>query len=248
MKLLQNAGTFDILTPINQLSNQLKMIEKAGRTCYQSENKEITQKTAERFVKMIMRRGHYSVIEHSQLIIRFNNLSRGFTHEQVRHRLTGISQESTRYVDYAGEGKGVDLDRFQLHFIMPPHKDPLDPVMVGEVGGFDFGLLEPQYMVEIIEGFYRALRRAEWVPEDARQFLPIGTRSQIVISANLREWRHIFHMRTSKAAHWEIRGVMCDLLERIQRLIPVIFDDFQEALDSDKNNQRYFEQTEQAWS
>ena len=90
-----------------------------------------------------------------------------------------------------------------------------------------------------IEKFYRALRKAGWAPEDARQILPIGIKSEIVISANLREWRHIFQMRTSKFAHWEIRRVMCNLLEKVQTIIPIVFDDFFEA-GKDKNGLRYF--------
>ena len=90
------------------------------------------------------------------------------------------------------------------------------------------------------EKFYRALRKAGWPPEDARQVLPIGIKSQIVFSANFREWRHIFSLRTDKNAHWEIRSVMCNLLEKVQKIVPVIFDDFVEA-GRDKNGIRFFE-------
>ena len=87
-------------------------IEAAGRTCYKSEDTIITEETADKFIRMILKRGHDSVIEHSSLVVRFKNLSRGFTHEQVRHRITGISQESTRRVDPSN-----------LHAVAPPHRD-----------------------------------------------------------------------------------------------------------------------------
>ena len=225
MKILKNAGSFIILTPKEFLRDQLLMIERAGRTCYQSEKGEITFETATKFARMLLRRGHESVIEHSSMTVQFNNLSRGFTHEQVRHRLTAISQESTRYVDESN-----------LLFVMPPHRDE-----VTKIDLLDGRVMSSTEMVQEIEIYYRALIRAGWMPEDARQFVPTGVKSQIVITANFREWRHIFFMRTTRVAHWEIRRVMCNLVEEIQEIVPVIFDDFVEA-GKDHNGLRYFEQ------
>lgn len=235
MKILKNAGSFEILTPEKELKEQLLRIEKAGRTCYQSEKGEINLETAHKFVKMIIKRGHESVLEHSNMTVQFNNVSRGFTHEQVRHRLTAISQESTRYVDYARQGEGPDLDKFELKCVIPPHCDETVKIDLG-----DGRKMSAQEMFQEYEKFYRALRKSGWLPEDARQVLPIGTKSQIVISANFREWRHIFELRTSKFAHWEIRKIMGDLLEKAKKIIPGIFDDFVEA-GRDKNGLRYFE-------
>ncbi len=234
MKILKNAGSFKILTPRAELKNQLLRIEKAGRTCYQSQKEVVNQETAKKFVKMLIKRGHESVLEHSCLTVQFNNLSRGFTHEQVRHRLTAISQESTRYVDYAKEGEGIDLEKFELKCVVPPHQDEKKKIKL-----VDGRKMSPQEMFQEYEQFYRALRKAGWLPEEARQFLPIGIKSQIVISANFREWRHIFEMRTSMFAHWEIRKVMGDLLERVKEIIPGIFDDFVEA-GKDQNGLRFF--------
>jgi len=237
MKILKDIGSFDILTPISHLREQLLIIERAGRTCYQSEEKEITLETAKKFIRMILKRGHESVIEHSNMTVQFNNVSRGFTHEQVRHRLTAISQESTRYVDYAQKGQGPDLDLFQLRCVVPSHRDENEIFLLED--GSQLSVVD---MFHEIEKFYRALRRTGWPPEDARQLLPIGIRSQIVISANFREWRHIFEMRTSRFAHWEIRKVMCDLLEhvKLRSILSPIFDDFNE-MGRDKNSLRYFE-------
>ena len=235
MKVLKNAGKFVILTPKKELLDQLLRIERAGHTCYQT-NKEVTMETAQKFCKMLISRGHYSVLEHSNMSVKFYNVSRGFTHEQVRHRLTAISQESTRYVDYAKKGQGVDLTKFQLKCVVPPHRDENEKIKLED--GRKMSITE---MFAEYEKFYRALRTAGWVPQDARQVLPIGIKSEIVISANLREWRHIFKMRTSQYAHWEIRRVMCNLLEKVQSIIPIIFDDFFEA-STDENGLRYFKQ------
>ncbi len=236
MRILKDAGSFVILTPEEELSAQLLRIEIAGRTCYQSGKQEITDETAKKFVHMLLfTKKHESVIEHSYMTVRFNDISRGFTHENVRHRLCAFSQESTRYVDYAIEGGEENLERFQMKCIVPPHRNENKKVELED--GRRMSISE---MFAEEEKFYRALRKAGWVPQDARQVLPIGIKSQLVVSANLREWRHIFTMRTAKPAHWEIRRVMCNLLEKVQSIIPVIFDDFFEA-GVDKNGLRYFE-------
>ncbi len=235
METLKNSGSFEILTPVNELQAQLLRIEKAGRTCYQSEVKEITEETATKFIRMLIKNGHESVLEHSNVTVQFNNVSRGFTHEMVRHRLASFSQESTRYVDYYKAGEGPDLERFQLKCIVPPHHDENERVLLED--GRELSISE---MFTECEKFYRALRKHGWQPQDARQVLPIGTKSQIVVTANFREWRHIFHLRTQRAAHWEIRMVLGDLLEKFQELIPAVFDDFVEA-GVDQNNLRYFE-------
>lgn len=224
MRILKDKGSFLILTPKTELRKSLLRIEKAGRTAYQSETRQITKETAERFVRMILKLGHESVIEHSNMTVRFSNISRGFTHQLVRHRLCAFTQESTRYVDYVGE----------ISCIVPPQRDENKKIEFED--GRKLSLSE---MFKEYEKFYRALRKAGWSPEDARQVLPIGVKSQIVVSANFRQWRHIFEMRTAKTAHWEIRKVMGDLLVKVKTIIPVIFEDFIEA-GKDKNGLRYF--------
>ena len=220
---LRGKGAGIILNLPNELHRHLMVIERAGRVCYRSERKEITQDTGTAFIRRIIASGHESVIEHSSLTVMFENVSRGFTHEMVRHRLCAFSQESTRYVDYA-EGK-MDHEKANLIFVMPPHRD-LEGSMICN-------------MVEDMEEMYKYLREIDWKPEDARQFLPNGLCSKIVVTANFREWRHIFEMRCQKVAHWEIRYIMCDLLRELKVIIPVIFEDFQLSTEPDKNGYRY---------
>jgi len=236
MKVLKNAGSFKILTPQEELKKQFLRIERAGRTCYQSYfGRKITEKTAAEFVSMLIKRGHESVLEHSLLTVLFINISRGFTHEMVRHRLCAFSQESTRYVDYAKKGEDVDLERFEIKCIVPPHQDENKKVQLPD--GREMSIKE---MFGEYEKFYRALRKAGWLPEDARQVLPIGLKSEIVVSANFREWRHIFELRTSRYAHWEIRSVMSKLLLKLKSIVPAIFQDFVQA-GVDKNGVPFFE-------
>lgn len=221
MKILQDKGEFQILTPLGVLKDYVLAIERAGRTCYKSEQGRVTMETATKFIKMLISRKHFSVLEHSYLTVKFTNVSRGLTHELVRHRLVAISQESTRYVDYVKGDGNPDLSRFQCSFVLPPHKDVNQKFSMP-----DGRLLSASDMLSEIESFYRVLRQNGWVPEDARQLLPIALTSGIVVSANLREWRHIFFMRTAKDAHWEIRAVMVSLLEKIKEIVPAVFDDF----------------------
>lgn len=197
MKILKNAGKFEVLTKPEDV---IKDIATAARTCYQSQDKS-TPETDKKLVQNLMNRAHFAMFEFSHLNVRFSDVSRGFTHEMVRHRLASFAQESTRYVDES-----------DLHVVVPPHKEY-------EVNGIEDGLA-------YAEKYYKFLRKNSWKPEDARQVLPIATRSQIVVGANIREWRKIFELRCDKFAHWEIRGVMLNLLKWCQENIPLVFDDF----------------------
>lgn len=223
MEILQNAGSHRILAIMTGLEGEstIQLIETAGRISYQSRNK-ITDSSAAKFVEMIRKRGHESVVEHSSMIVEFNNVSRGFTHELVRHRLVAYTQESTRYVDES-----------DFRVVIPPGKDPneelvtLDiPSMVGAVPTPNRVQVSFRDWMELNEQMYRGLKDAGWKAEERRQVLPIGIKSQIVATCNLREWRHIFKLRCAKEAHWEIRRVMVNLLKDVQERVSVIFEDF----------------------
>ncbi len=222
MKILENAGWYKILAIMVGLNdeNPLQLIEVSGRTAYQSRHR-ITDKSAAKFVKMLRDKGHESVLEHSCMSVEFNDISRGFTHELVRHRLASYTQESTRYVDESD---------FQI--VIPPDKSA-DKKLINLVlpNGNTIKVSFREWMT-LNEQAYRGLRDSKWEPEDARQVLPIGIKSQIVMTTNFREWRHVFQLRCSHRAHWEIRRVMLNLLREVQEKIPVIFDDFQMSEDS----------------
>ena len=194
----------------------LETIEAAGRTCYKSE-KDITETSAKEFVRKRVKDGHHSVIEHAYMSVRFI-CDRGVTHEIVRHRLAAYSQESTRYCNYKG---GVT-------FIIPPwiniekgeYTHRMEKTVViksGEHNWFD-SMIDAEFA-------YKQLLKSKWSPQQARSVLPNSLKTEIVMTANLREWMHVFKLRTSKAAHPQMRELMMPLLKEVKTLIPVIFDD-----------------------
>jgi len=220
-QILQNAGSYKILAIMNGINgeNPLNLIEVAGRTAYQSRDK-ITDESAVKFSTMLRKRHHESVLEHSCMTVEFNDLSRGFTHELVRHRLASFTQESTRY---------VDENTFKI--VIPPNKNPDEKLVDLTLPDGNVQKVSFKEWAELNEQMYRGLRLSGWMPQDARQILPTGIKSQIVVTANLREWRHIFKMRCAIDAHWEIRKVMVDLLKEVQQKVPVVFDDFKISED-----------------
>jgi thymidylate synthase (FAD) len=218
MKTLKNAGTHQILSIMGSqfAHGPLTLIELAGRTAYQSQNR-ITEDSCQKFVKRLIENGHESVLEHSAMTVQFDNVSRGFSHELVRHRFLSVTQQSTRY---------VSEDNFNV--VVPPHKNDF------EIVKNEFVSMDLPTWLKTCESFYRSLREKRWAAEDARQFLPIGISCSIVATANFREWRHILKLRTEKKSHWEIRRVMIGLLRDIQKRVPVVFDDIREEYSEEE--------------
>ena len=222
MKILQNEGSFRILALMTGVAgeNPLQLMETAGRTAYQSREK-ITDESSLKFIEFLRKRGHESVFEHSCMIVELNGVSRGLTHELVRHRIASFTQESTRYVDEK-----------DFTVIAPPNRDLETKAVELKIPGSDAPVkVSFKDFVELNEQMYKGLRQQGWLPQDARQILPNGIEAQIVVTANLREWRHIFKMRCAMDAHWEIRQVMVKLLKEVKQRVPVLFDDFQIAED-----------------
>ncbi len=181
----------------------MKTIEAAGRTCYKSEAK-ITETSAVNFVATLIKRGHHAVIEFGDIIVRFTT-NRGVTHELVRHRMCSFAQESTRYVRYDGN----------MEFIEPVwwHKSSDEQKKLWEKAMTD------------AEAHYLKLLETGWKPQEAREVLPNSLKTEIVVKANIREWRHIFDLRCSAGAHPQIRELMIPLREELKTLLPVVFDD-----------------------
>jgi len=188
----------------------LKHIEAAGRTCYKSEDK-ITADSAAKFVAMILRSGHESVIEHASATVRFV-CDRGVTHELVRHRLASYSQESTRYANYAKDKFGNEITVIR-------------PVFWQE-GSEEFARWERA--MQAAEAAYLEMVEAGARPEEARSVLPNSLKTEIVMTANLREWRHVFRLRCGGPAHPQIREIMLPLLSEFARRMPAVFADLAE--------------------
>ena len=210
MELLR--ASFEIRTKVNG-SEILADIESAGRTCYKSE-KNISEVSSKEFVKRLIDSKHESVLEHRSLSVRFV-CDRGVSHEMVRHRLASFSQESTRYVNYGKRGHS---------FIIPCWFKGNDYASIyREIGGPTWlGVLEQS------ETDYNFLvGECGWTPQQARTILPNSTKTEIVVTANLREWRTILYQRCAYAAHPQMRELMIPLLKELRSLIPVIFDDIE---------------------
>jgi thymidylate synthase (FAD) len=197
---------FEILTPLDPPA-LLARLERAGRVCYRSEGR-ITPGTAGPFVRGLIRSGHHSVIEHESLSLRLV-CDRGVSHELVRHRLASFSQESTRYVNYGHgpEGRGLVV---------------VKPLFFEEGSGkYKLWLLA----MEAAEEAYLALTEAGASPQEARTVLPNSLKTEIVITANLREWRHILTLRCAPPAHPQMREIMSLVRAEFQGLWPEIFGD-----------------------
>lgn len=197
-----------VIMPVNG-EEILKNIELAGRTCYKSEDK-ITEDSARKFVAGIIKSGHESVIEHEKITVRII-CDRGVTHEIVRHRIASYSQESTRYCNYSN-------DKFdnELTFIRP---------FYWKNDGLKMDIWEDS--MRQIEDKYMDLITLGATPQEARAILPNSLKTEIVVTMNLREWRHFFKVRCSPAAHPQMREVAIPILKKFKEIIPVVFDDIQ---------------------
>lgn len=184
----------------------LESIEAAGRTCYKSEDR-ITAESARAFVAGIIKSGHHSVIEHESMSVRFV-VDRGVSHEIVRHRIASFSQESTRYCNYSKSRFGSELT-----FISPR--------LHVSKGVYD---LWCGAMYEA-ESCYLRLIESGVKAQIARSVLPNSLKTELVMTANMREWRHFFALRTATAAHPQLREVARPLLREVRELVPVMFDD-----------------------
>jgi thymidylate synthase (FAD) len=208
--------SFEIRTDLDGMK-MLRNIEEAGRVCYKSEDK-ITDESAEKFVRGIIKSGHHSVIEHESLSVKFI-CDRGVTHEMVRHRLAAYSQESTRYCNY-----GKDKFKNQVTYIIPVWSNIPEGVYndtyICKTGGEQIWF---NAMLNL-EQDYLNLLNVGWVPQQARSILPNSLKTEIVMTCNVREWRHVFNLRTSMAAHPQIVEVMKPLQQKLQEMVPVIFD------------------------
>jgi thymidylate synthase (FAD) len=204
----------------------LRRLEEYGRTCYKSEN-NITSDSAKKFVKMLINSGHESVLEHAIITVRFI-CDRGVSHELVRHRIASFSQESTRYCNYKGgvtfiipSWLCVPEGNYKIDWEGLFGKCNTEPVMLSD----ELGSLNWFWNCAISERDYLKLISKGWAPQEARTVLTNSLKTEIVVTANLREWRTILKLRTSKNAHPQMRELMRPLLDTLKELIPVIFDD-----------------------
>ena len=189
----------------------LSTIETAGRVCYKSEDK-IQEGSAEKFIAGIIKRGHEAVIEHGVITVKFI-CDRGVTHEIVRHRIASYCQESTRYCNYSQDKFGGEITVIRPCFLAKGTRE--------------------------YEVWYRACDRAESAyfdmlicgckPQEARSVLPNSLKTEIVMTTNIREWRHFIKLRTTEGAHPQMRQVACMLANKLAEMYPIFFSDLVEV-------------------
>jgi thymidylate synthase (FAD) len=201
MRIVQQAVTLEYATERPQ-----EAIERAGRTCYRSEEMA-GEGTAGTFCRMLIARGHCSVLEHASATFRIV-CDRGVSHELVRHRLASYSQESTRFCNYSTERLGNG----DLAFVEPPGLN-------GATRSLWWSICSDA------ESAYNQMIQHGATPEIARSVLPNALKTEIVMTANLREWREIFRQRCAKAAHPQMREVAMMVLAELRRIAPDVFAD-----------------------
>lgn len=192
------------------------LLEAAGRTCYLSERVE--GDTTEKFIQRIMKRKHWSVLEHGHLSIRMV-CDRGVTHELVRHRIASYSQESTRYCNYSGDKFGGEIKVIDL------------------ATGFKYDLNNPKDLakyeewmaaMEDAERHYMRMLELGATPQEARSVLPTSTKTEIVVTMNVREWRHFLEMRwvgVSGTPHPQMQEIAEKVYDLLATYYPILFED-----------------------
>lgn len=207
MKII-NAG-FQILSNINGME-MLKNIEYIARTCYKSEYM-MTDLSAVKMVESLINRGHEAMLEHQSISVKFI-VDRGVSHELVRHRMASYAQESTRYCNYSKDKFGNEITVIRPCYFA----EDTENYRIWKAS------------CEAAENAYFAMLDNDATPQEARSVLPNSLKTEICMTANLREWRHFFKLRAlgiTGKPHPQMLEVTVPLLAEFKALIPVVFDD-----------------------
>ena len=197
---------YKIITPLNG-EEILKSVESVARVCYKSEDK-VTNDSSRKMCTNLIARGHEAMLEHINFSVKFV-CDRGVSHELVRHRMASFAQESQRYCNY-----GKDKFGKEVTFIKPCFYD---------VGSKEFSIWE--HACREAEKYYFELLKIGNRPEEARSVLPNSTKTEIIVTANLREWRHFIRLRASHRAHPQIREITEMIRKEFAERYPVFFED-----------------------
>lgn len=201
---------YEILDPLNG-EEILKKIERVARVCYKSEDK-ITEGSAEKMVRALIKSNHMAMLEHYSFSVKFI-CDRGVSHEIVRHRVASYAQESTRYCNYSNGNVG------DVTFIRPCF--------------FTENSVEMDNWVDSCmkaEQLYKDFILIGRTPQEARSILPNSLKTEVVMTANLREWRHFLSLRACGSTgkpHPQMLEVAVPLLKELRERVPVVFDDLE---------------------
>ena len=193
------APKVEVLTPLDG-DAILKHLELCARNCYKNEDK-ITADSARQMVRKLLELGHEAMIEHYNLTVKLT-CDMGVYKDLTRHRHVSYAIESTRYCNYS-KGKFGN----ELTVMKPCH------IKEGT----------PEYQIwlstmETIEKNYNAMAELGCKPDQLRMLLPHSIKADVIMTANLREWRHIFKLRCAPAAHPTVQEVMKMLLGTLKRI------------------------------
>ena len=203
MKIIK--PSVEIMSPLDA-DYILKHLEMCGRVCYKSEDK-IGEGSAEAILANILKRGHEAVIEHFSITVKFI-CDRGISHEIVRHRLASYCQESTRYCNYSKEGFGGEITVIEPCYL----KRGTDVWKIWE------------HSCRVAEAAYFDMLSWGCTAQEARAVLPHSLKTEVVMTADIREWRHFLRLRAAPAAHPQMRELTLPLHEKLQERIPLLFD------------------------
>ena len=187
--------------------NAEELIEYAARVCYQS-HEIASEGTAAKLIKRLLAMGHESPLEHASATFHIRGCSRAMTHQLVRHRLMSVSQQSQRYVSET-----------EFEYVTPPALNAAQ---------------QQDYTrdMETIRAMYAKWRAADLKKEDARFVLPNACATSIIITANFREFRHIFKLRCTRQAQWEIRDACSTMLRVLHERVPAVFADLMPMIET----------------
>lgn len=184
----------------------MKRIERACRTCYRSEGK-ITEDSYKKLIKNCITSGHESVLEHEKVTVRIYS-DIGSYKDLTRHRFASFSVESTRYCSY-------DKDKYGNEIAI------MNPVYIEDKEVYEAW----KKTMEEMEKGYMEMKRLGASTDMCREVLPHSTAGEYTMTANIREWKHILKLRTTKHVHPSIRQVLIPLLKYFKEQMPEIFDD-----------------------
>ena len=241
-------ASYSILSPYidhpDAATEIYKRIENAGRTCYKSKNSN-DDKGAEKFVRMIVKSGHEAMLEHVGMTVKFI-VDRGISHELVRHRIASFAQESTRYCNYSQDRFENEITVIEPVFFMDILKEKR--IDCQNLSDTSFANIDPNSTITKFPitnsheiAYYRwydSCKNAEFnyfsmlkngcTPQEARSVLPTSLKTEIIMTANMREWRHFLMLRaegTTGAPHPQMLEVTVPLLNELRMKLPALFDD-----------------------
>lgn len=215
MEIIKSSAEIVNLGDVTQM---LRTIETAYRVCYKSEGKMSPTSCDPKFIKSKIQMGHESPLEHEKVTVKVV-CDRGVSHEWVRHRIASPSQESTRYCNY---------NKLGLMIIHPGFWDPTSIIFRENNPNFAACMVEWISSMEDADRHYNRLIELGATPQEARGVLPNSTKTEMVFTANIREWRHFFKLRAigvTGKPHPQMLEIAIPLLEKFQNNIPVLFDD-----------------------